>query len=157
MNRKGFSLVELVVIIAIIGTLLSIVALNFHYYQVKYNTEKLVREMEADFENLRLTAIHQKQDQGAAIQANGFIFKSYSSADEPDAAGRQVSTKTLPYQISTDGGGIIRFDTRGFANISSQRVWVITPGTNAGCDTLIVSRAKTNIGKRQNDGTFTFK
>ena len=148
MNRNGFSLVELVVIIAIIGILLSIGTLNFHDWQVKYNIERQVKEMAADFDNLRLMAIHQKRRLQATITANSYTFA--------DTAGNTISVRNVTYPIQTTGGPII-FNERGFAEgITERGIWVTSAG-GAAIDSLIVSTAKNNMGKRQGNGTFTKK
>ncbi len=154
MNRSGFSLVELVLILAIIGTLITIGTIDFHSWLVNRGIERQAREMEADFHNLRLTAMYQKRDCVVSMQGGNYAFTSYSS--ESDASGTPLTTRGSGYNVRTAGGNIT-FDARGFANISSQTFWIEPTGTGAASDCIVVSTAKINLGKLQNDGKCLFK
>jgi prepilin-type N-terminal cleavage/methylation domain-containing protein len=45
MKNNGFSIIELVVVVGIIGLLLSIVSINFGQWQLKSNIERQANEM----------------------------------------------------------------------------------------------------------------
>ena len=155
MNTKGFTLVELLIVVAVTTILLALASINFSDYNVKYNIEKQARQMEADFDNIRLTAIQQKKRYDIRLSAKAYTFAVYSS--EFDATGTTVSTTSVPYQIQSDNSSI-SFDSRGLVtNAASQKVWLLPTGTDAAYDSLFITTAKTNIGKRQNDGTCTLK
>jgi len=61
-SNHGFSLIELIVIMVIIGILATIAALNFSQWQRKYAIEGQVKEMLADLSNVRMQAIQTKRE-----------------------------------------------------------------------------------------------
>jgi prepilin-type N-terminal cleavage/methylation domain-containing protein len=146
MNKKGFSLIELIAVIAIISTILAIAVPNYHDWQVKSSVEKQMKEMKADMDSTRLAAIQQKQEEGVVMAANSYTIKVYSSPDDPDDAGTVVSVKNVSYPIQTDGG-VIRFDVRGLLRGANQNVWT-TAAPDAAFDSLNISTARTDLAKR---------
>jgi prepilin-type N-terminal cleavage/methylation domain-containing protein len=84
---NGFALTELVVVIAIIGILLGIAVPNFNQWQRKSKVEAQVKEMSTDFNELRIRAITRKQRHSITLNANSYVFRSYSSDEEPISAG----------------------------------------------------------------------
>src|SRR5690349_14899987 len=89
-SELGFSLTELIVVIAIISILLSVTTLNFHDWQVKNNVEAQVRQMVTDFSDLRVRAFTMKQKHSITLYSTYYVFKSYSSDDESKTAGQVI-------------------------------------------------------------------
>jgi prepilin-type N-terminal cleavage/methylation domain-containing protein len=102
-NERGFTLTEILVVVAIVGVLLSIATFGFHQWMVKSNVEAEVRQMLADFSQLRFRAVTTKQNHSITINPNGYVFKSYTSVDEPAAAGTVIpgGTHNVNYQLKS--------------------------------------------------------
>jgi prepilin-type N-terminal cleavage/methylation domain-containing protein len=154
MNNKAFSLVELVVVIAIMGTLMAIVTLNFNDWQRKAQIERQTRELFADLNQARIDSLHSKKRHSIVMQPNSYIFKRYSSENEDQDAGTAVRTRTVSYQITKGTGSSItnavtEFDIRGFTN-NSETFRINPVGTSAMVDCIIISIGRTNLGKMEN-------
>jgi prepilin-type N-terminal cleavage/methylation domain-containing protein len=154
MNNKAFSLVELVVVIAIMGTLMAIVTLNFNDWQRKAQIERQTRELFADLNQARIDSLHTKKRHSIVMQPNSYIFKRYSSENEDQDAGTAVLTRTVSYQITKGTGSSItnevtEFDIRGFTN-NSETFRINPVGTSAMVDCILISIGRTNLGKMEN-------
>ena len=102
MNKRGFSIVELVLVIAIIGILAGIVSINFATWQQKYQIEGQVKEMLADLTSVRMMAIQTKKEHRVFLNPLSYTFRRYSSESDPKtiAGGVQVLNKPLKYTIT---------------------------------------------------------
>jgi prepilin-type N-terminal cleavage/methylation domain-containing protein len=156
MNNRGFSLVELVVIISIIGILSTIAALSFSSWMLKANIEKQTREMFTDLNSARSNSIYQKKRHGMILQPSSYIIKRYSSADESrtgDATKGVILTKNLTYPITSESGGslanqIIEFDIRGTTNdLVDIRATPVNSGSPYDC--IVISVTRINLGRME--------
>jgi len=155
MNVRGFSLVELVVVVAIIATLLSIATLDFNSWMKKYQTERQTRELYSDIMQLRLSAIQRKQRCAMFLGPRQYNTRTYATDNEDVLAGGvTVSSKNLNYEIK-NGTGLaafditadhIEFDSRGFAT-GPMTIVVLPVQYNAGDNCILVSEGRTNIGR----------
>lgn len=159
---KGFSLVELIVVIGIISIILSIVSINFSSWQKKYSIENQAKEMMADLSDLRMRAIQTKSNHVAVLSASPTMmtFKSYSSEEPVTLAnGKPMFSKTLKYSISNNATSLvpcvdINFTTRGYTQsvpaggmFSNQTIYILPTGTGAAIDCLVISNTRINLGK----------
>ena len=157
MNRHGFTLIELMVVISLIGIVLAIATLNFSSMNRKAGIERQTREILADLNTARLDSIYRKQRHALIFQPASYIMKRYSSQDEPyhggDLTKNIVLSKTLTYQITKESGStladrIIEFDTRGFT-ADMETVRVNPSYSGAAFDCIVISTGRTNIGNMQ--------
>lgn len=160
-NNAGFSLIELVVTISIMGILMGIAGLSFSSWQKKSKFESQVREMYADLVDARNRAFTQKKVHGIVFQPNGYVMKSYSSEAEykfsSDAAanGVEIMNKPLKFGITktnttvfTDSNSSILFDTTGYTTTVTGFTVINNPVTvspNLNC--LVISATRVNMGK----------
>ena len=148
MKNHGFSLVELLIIIFIIGVIAAIAVPQYGQMMRRRGVEKQMREIQSDISNFRLSAMHTKEQR--TIQIGPRVLQFVTPAG--------VTTKNLPYEIQrgfASGAAlqafniavdVIAFDERGYTNDNTTVVAV--PVDIAGSDNcLVVHTARTNIGR----------
>lgn len=167
-NVLGFTLIEILITIAIMGIVLGIASMNFTSWKVKYNIEAQTRGIQADLNEARTSALTQKKYYGIVFQPNSYVIKTYSSstsAADPVASGTSVATKTLTYGLTKKGSPSIAdthvvFDTSG---ITYDLFTIFVNPYNAdpakepaSVNCIVVHTVRVNMGKI-NETTCEFK
>lgn len=166
LNESGFTLTEILVVVAIIGVLLSIATFGFHQWMVKSNVEAEVRQMLADFSQLRFRAVTTKQKHSVTINSNSYVFKSYTSVDEPPAGGTVIpgGTHNVNYQLKSSNttffaGEIYEIGALGTININVGLfpneiipIYVAYNGGAPNLDCVNIHVARISIGKTNATG-----
>jgi len=159
-SNSGFSLVELIVLMAIMGILLSIGTINFNNWQVKSKIERQAREFLADLNSARSESIFRKQRHSIVMNSDGtgYAFKRYSSENENRInGGTTLFTKTNSYLYAKENGTqlntitIFQFDILGFAATASDLNTIRINPVDSGAmfDCMVISYSRTNIGKME--------
>lgn len=162
-SRSGFSLVEMLVVIVIIGIMTSIASLSFNEWMIKSNVEAQTKKMVTDISELRILALTTKQRHSITFYPTSYLFKSYSSTEEPLSQGRSItnalgashdvfyrlldSTKT-PY----DGSVQYEIDSRGMLVGAKATVFIeYTKGVPV-IDCFSLHTIRVNPGKKNAAG-----
>ena len=154
MNRRGFSLVELIVVTAIISILLGIATLNFNQWQRKSQVERTVKELYADLMQARQQAmVTGLRHRARFVTANQVSFHRYSS--EFDILGTQLSQKSLSYAIERSApwvGNEIEFNSRGMMEDAQPKAVCVFSDAGPAIDGIAILQSRISLGKITNQG-----
>ncbi len=154
MKSPGFTLVELMVVLSILGILLAVTAINFDTWQKKFAIEAQVKEMATDVSDVRIRAMQTKRKYRIVLNPANFSFSHYSTETVLSAAN---FSKTLNHPIQRFSSGVltpfsnsaIEIDERGYvtnpAGLMTIAVGVGVSEPAYNC--LAVHNARVNIGR----------
>jgi len=161
-NSRGFTLLELIVVMVIIAIVSTIATLDFRLYQTKARITAQIREMSDDFNNVRIDAIQKKKAHGINITPTSYTFLRYSSEkDVSSGSGTVVSSKSVKFRITTLAGAdlnaLVKLDERGYViGINPPSMAVGLGAGDVPNDCLVMSVTRVNLGKL-NGGVCEFK
>jgi prepilin-type N-terminal cleavage/methylation domain-containing protein len=165
MKNNGFSIIELVVVVGIIGLLLSIVSINFGQWQLKSNIERQANEMYMEIAEARQLALHTRQARTITFSANNLVFKRYTSdTDLESGEGVEVKTKNLRFPIihstwvdPSDNPNItsadILFTTRGIMDQVTPNSICIFSDVGPSADAIVIVYSRVGLGKIKSQGS----
>lgn len=150
MNNRGFSLIEVLTVIALIGILSAIGTFGFTQYLVKSRIASQTRLLYGDLMEYRAKALYEKKKWTFKISATGYGI--YSSANTTVAP---VKTASLRYGVISDNTDDIIFDTKGLIHFSSNindlsltKSACVSSANDAVVDSVIISATWVQVGKK---------
>src|SRR5690349_15894568 len=99
----GYSLVEMLVIIAMISILLAIATVNFNSYFKRYQSEAQTRMMYADLLSARANALYHRRETRVKFYATR--FEVYSSLVDRDGGAAPVVSRQLQFPVVQSKSG----------------------------------------------------
>jgi prepilin-type N-terminal cleavage/methylation domain-containing protein len=151
MKARGYSLVEMMVVIGITSVLLAIGTLQFNAYLKRYRTEAQTRLIHAELLKTRLNALYQRRT--ARLKLYPGRFEVYSSGLDDSAGVAPVRTRTLEFPVTSsadgsDGSGYrIDFDAKGLAG-NRCSICIQQADDAVAVDSVVVSASMVRVGKK---------
>jgi len=172
MKRNGFSLIEVLVVIAIVGVLATLGIVNYLRWISRYYVENQVKELYSDIMKARVMAMSENRKYFVSLSSNE--YKIYGDTDPAPNGDGSLSTtsdaqiipvppatgtptpwpgKAFRYTTIWSGGGTtsqIDFNERGLANV--QRTICIYTDVNPLYDCVLVAPTRIILGKLNTPG-----
>lgn len=146
-SQAGLTLVELMVVIAIIGIVLAIAALNFKQWNDKYTVETYTKEIYAILMKARNDAANSNSQVRVILAANQVRTHHDIDNDDVEDAGEPIVTKPYPQFTIQFAASPIVFDRRGVTT-NNQTIQIVgySPNASPGVDCIAVAWTRINMG-----------
>jgi type IV fimbrial biogenesis protein FimT len=154
---RAFTLIELIITIAIMAILLSMATMQFNQWQNKSKGEAQIRQMATDFSELRIRAMTTKQPHSITLNSNNYVFKAFTSAFTRYSSTSQLKvlpggTRTVTYPLNKSSGTAYsgdeyEIDERGMNVNSEITIFLGGSASNGSVDCLTLHTVRVNIGK----------
>ena len=151
MQARGFSLIEMIVVMAIVSVLLAIGTLRFNDYLKQYRTEAQTRLLYSELLRARVNAIYQRK--AIRVKLYPGRFEVYSSQQDDTRGAKPLQTHALRYPVTCSAtmdpvqGYRIDFEANG--QTFDECSICLDPSAGSGAvDSLKVARTRMSIGKK---------
>ena len=164
MKKDGFSLIELLVVVIILGIVASLGTVSFTGWIRKHDLESQVKEMYTDIMNARLTAMHQNRSHFISLSANQITASEDTDGDgagdsplciwnrnrgDPVDAScpndKSLSYKNIKFPATWNGTATLEFNARGLSN--TNKTICVFSTYNPSYDCIVVSTTRIRMGK----------
>lgn len=151
MRSRGFSLLELVVLMALVSILLTIATLNFKEYLDRSRMEAQTRFLYGRLLKARVDAVCQRRSTVVKIYPQR--FEVYSSQLDNRSGVEPLQTHRLSYPITSNGvwdatgGCSITFERDGLSN-QNLSICLEPSAGSGGVDSITVFSTRISIGKK---------
>ncbi|GFO66836.1 hypothetical protein GMLC_04150 [Geomonas limicola] len=142
MWQRGFSLIETVVVIAILSVLAVIAVPAFSRLLTHYRMESQTRALLADLQQVRADALYQRR--ATRVKFSPARYDIYSSAADNSPEPLRSCLLRFPVQCEKN---YVDFDQRGLAN-QDFSICVDSAGPTGALDSVVISSTRLSIGQR---------
>ena len=150
MNNRGITLIEMLVVIAVIGILVIALSFSFQGWMGKYRVESQIKTLHVDLMNARARAMERNRCHFVVVTANNYqIFEDANencqyNAGTDTALTAFTNPKTLTY--TSYWTGTVTMDTRGIVS-PNNTIRFNTGSSTPDYDCIVLYSTRINMGK----------
>jgi len=147
-GRSGFTLLEIMIVIAIVGIVVMLAVGNFRGLMEKYRVEDETKQMFADLMDAHGRAMQRNRVFHVQITADGYkIIEDTDPAPDGDSnltgSDAQVASVNVKHTITPTGGlSDFRFNRNGIASVTGSIRFSSTTQSDYDCITVNATRIK---------------
>jgi prepilin-type N-terminal cleavage/methylation domain-containing protein len=155
MKDQGITLIELVVVMAVAGALITVLVFDYRGWTRRYSVERTTKELYADMMHARLTAVSKNREHYVVLGEGSYSVVEDTN-DSGDYDGGDAPLPAYPKRVlcrldwnNKDAVSKISFDKRGFVS-GLRTIWVV-PTADAEFSCIKVSMSRIVMGKYRED------
>jgi prepilin-type N-terminal cleavage/methylation domain-containing protein len=155
MQARGYTLVEIIVVICIVSLLLAIGTLKFGESFKRYRTEAQTRMIYTELLQARANALYQRRE--TRVKFSRESFEVYSSVSDGSGVA-PVMKQALRYPVmvnsNQDPDGVnVDFDEKGMAVLPLRSICINASDSVGSVDSVVIANLRVRIGKKDEGGT----
>jgi prepilin-type N-terminal cleavage/methylation domain-containing protein len=138
-HHKGFSLIELIIVICVFGIIAAIAGINLHAYTLNRNLRSAARDIASDFTLCKQKAVSESKTYQIVFNIAGGSYTIQTTTSNPPAVTKSVSSfgSGITIVSAAFGGSstTVNFDSRGTVSTPSGSL-------NASGDTVVLRNSR---------------
>jgi Tfp pilus assembly protein FimT len=150
MNRKGITLVELIIVLSIVVTLIASAAFSYEKWMGNYQVESETTELYADLIRARLTAMQKSREHFLTTDEHSYtIFEDRNENGSPEHGEELPSfPKQVKHILKSNVASSLSFNARGILQVP-RTLWfdVADSGLTPDYDCIKISKTRIIQGK----------
>lgn len=139
-SRKGFTLIELIIVICVFAIIAAIAGLNLRNYALNRNLKAAARDIAADFAICKQKAVSESATYQIVFNITGGSYTIQTTTGVPPAVTKSVTSfgrdiTMVSAAFGTASSTTVNFDSRGTVSTPSGSL-------NAGGDTVVLQNSR---------------